>query len=271
MNILAAPRTSAPTPLAPPILCADSVRRSAPSAAISHGIRPAACTASTWSKPPARMHDGGGLRDRLHHAGLVVGEHQRHQRPRRFGDAAASAARSIRPSASTGMSSIASRGNRPPARTEECSIADIKSRVARPLLVRGLDRRRQRQHIGFGAARGEEHVAPAARRPARPPASRACSIRRRAARPSACTEDGLPGSASASRQRLRAPRPQRRGGVPIEIAALQPCSLCLLFGPRPVLEVATQCFRRPKHVASSKISNGLNTYVQPAGDVKRAF
>ena len=31
--------------------------------------------------------------------------------------------------------------------------------VARLLFVRGLDRRRQRQHIGLGPARGEEHVA----------------------------------------------------------------------------------------------------------------
>ena len=44
---------SAPTPLGAPILCPDRVRRSAPSALISQGIRPAAWTASTCSTPPA--------------------------------------------------------------------------------------------------------------------------------------------------------------------------------------------------------------------------
>ena len=45
--------TSAPTPFGPPILCAEIVRRSAPSALMSQGIRPAAWTASTCSRPPA--------------------------------------------------------------------------------------------------------------------------------------------------------------------------------------------------------------------------
>ena len=44
---------SAPTPLGAPILCPEMVRRSAPSALISHGIRPAAWTASTCRRPPA--------------------------------------------------------------------------------------------------------------------------------------------------------------------------------------------------------------------------
>ena len=76
-----------------------------------------------------RVHDRGGLGDRLHHAGLVVGQHDRDQRPRRLWQQLPPAprdrsARRHRP----GMSSIASRGNRPPARTEACSIAEINSR-----------------------------------------------------------------------------------------------------------------------------------------------
>ena len=46
-------RTSAPTPLGPPILCADSVRRSAPNSVISSGIFPNAWIASTCSSPSA--------------------------------------------------------------------------------------------------------------------------------------------------------------------------------------------------------------------------
>src|SRR5262245_56850093 len=44
---------SAPTPLGPPILCPDRVRRSAPIALISQATRPAAWTASTCRRPPA--------------------------------------------------------------------------------------------------------------------------------------------------------------------------------------------------------------------------
>src|SRR5262245_28034231 len=44
---------SAPTPLGAPILCPETVRRSAPSALISHAIRPAPWTPSTCSRPPA--------------------------------------------------------------------------------------------------------------------------------------------------------------------------------------------------------------------------
>ena len=45
---------SAPAPFAPPNLWALSVIRSAPSALMSSGMRPAACTASTCSSPPCR-------------------------------------------------------------------------------------------------------------------------------------------------------------------------------------------------------------------------
>ena len=77
------------------------------------------------------MDDRGRLRDRLHDAGLVVGKHERDERPFRLGDGAASAARSTRPSASTGTSRITFRGKRPPARTEECSIAEKRGFAGR--------------------------------------------------------------------------------------------------------------------------------------------
>ena len=76
-----------------------------------------------------RMHDRRGLRDRLNDAGFVIGEHQRNQRPRRFGngfgaappDRAAPAHRPAIPRSPRA-------GNRPPARTEACSTAESKSR-----------------------------------------------------------------------------------------------------------------------------------------------
>jgi hypothetical protein len=69
--------TSAPTPLGPPILCADRIRKSAPTSAIEKGMRPAACTASTTSNPPDFLTMCGDLADRLDDAGLVVGQHAR--------------------------------------------------------------------------------------------------------------------------------------------------------------------------------------------------
>ena len=76
-----------------------------------------------------RMHDGGRFGDRLHDAGLIVGEHDRNQRPaalrQRFCER-----RKIRAAHRRRPEDPRSRraGNRPPARTEECSIAEIKSR-----------------------------------------------------------------------------------------------------------------------------------------------
>ena len=108
--------TSAPTPLGAPILCPESVRRSAPSALISHGIRPAAWTASTCRTPPAAWVRRAACRNRLNNAGLVVGEHQRNQRPAPAAppEASASAARSIRPSPVTGTR-LDRRGGKPSA------------------------------------------------------------------------------------------------------------------------------------------------------------
>ena len=76
-----------------------------------------------------RMHDRGRFGDRLNDAGLVIGEHQRNQRTRRFRDRPRQR-RKIEPPIGDrpANSSIASRGNRPPARTETCSMAESRSR-----------------------------------------------------------------------------------------------------------------------------------------------
>ena len=171
-------------------------------------------------QPAGGVHDRGGLRDRLHHAGLVVGEHDRDQRPRCFGQSIApSAARSTRPSASTAMSATASRGNRPPVRTEECSIAEIRSfsrgRRSSAVWIAGVSasmlasvplevkktspgaRRDQRRHL---LARLFDEP------PRRPPLG--------------MHRGRIAGNRKRLAQRLGGLRPQRRRGVPIEIAAL---------------------------------------------------
>ena len=73
-------RTSAPAPCGPPILCADSVSRSAPRSSMRQAMRPGACTASTCRRPLAAWTNSADLRDRLDHAGFVVGEHDRNKR-----------------------------------------------------------------------------------------------------------------------------------------------------------------------------------------------
>jgi hypothetical protein len=121
------PGPAAPTPLGPPILCADSVTRSAFISLISNGIFPNAWIASTCSKPPAAWTIAAGLRHRLHRAGLVVGQHHRHQRRRPAREHRAQRSRSTRPERVTPTVSMASGGNRPPASTEACSIAETTS------------------------------------------------------------------------------------------------------------------------------------------------
>ena len=115
--------------------------------------------------------------------------------------ACASAARSIRPSPVAGTRSTAAAANRPPASTEGCSIAETSSLVER--LPMGSARRRERQHVGLGAARGEHHVARLGADQRGDLLARLLDSRR-AARPSAWTEDGLPARSSAAMRR-RAP------------------------------------------------------------------
>ena len=92
-------------PFGPPILCAESVSASTPSAAMSTGILPAAWTASVCTSPPCPCTSRGGLGDRLKHAGLVVGGLDARPEPARRAapsSAACEPARSTIPSAWTG-------------------------------------------------------------------------------------------------------------------------------------------------------------------------
>ena len=75
-------RTSAPTPLGPPILCADNVRRSAPNAAHIKRDFAERLDRIDVQKPARRVNDLGRRRDGLDGAGFVIGQHDRHQRRR---------------------------------------------------------------------------------------------------------------------------------------------------------------------------------------------
>ena len=149
-------RINAPTPFTPPILCAESVSTSAPSAPISTAMRPAACTASTCSRPPAACTIAAtSAIGWITPVSLLatLGDERPHRLRQRH-----ARARSTRPSASTGISAMASRANRPPVRTDGCSIAEIKSLPRGFSLVGGLDRRRQRERIRLGSAGRKDHV-----------------------------------------------------------------------------------------------------------------
>ena len=77
--------TRAPIPGGPPSLCADRLTRSAPSAAASTGILPAACTASQWNSAPCACAITAISAVRLDDTGLVVRQHDRDQRRARVG------------------------------------------------------------------------------------------------------------------------------------------------------------------------------------------
>ena len=66
--------------------------------------------------------------------------------------------RSTSPAAVAGMSSIARAAKRPPQRTEGCSIAETRSRSRPPCRCRPRSPGRAASEIGFGPARGEDHV-----------------------------------------------------------------------------------------------------------------
>ena len=135
--------------------------------------------------------------------------------------ACASAARSSRPSASTGR--FLDRLARKPAARAHRRMLDRRHEqpVARPLLVRRLDEGRQRERVGLGAARGEEHVRRCAPDQLRPPAparlrpdGARCALRHEL-RTGCRVPPAHPATA------CRACLPQRRRGVPVEINALR--------------------------------------------------
>ena len=150
-----------------------------------------------------RMDDRGRLRDRLHHAGLVVGEHERDERPYRVGDGSRERGQVDPP--------LGIDGNFPDHLAREAAAG-----ADRGMLDRG-DKRISRGRFSLAVSMAGDRASMFASVPpevkntsagradtSTATCSRAASTSRRAARPSACTEDGLPATARASTKARRA-------------------------------------------------------------------
>ena len=185
---------------------------------MSQSMRPGPCTASTCSTPLRRVHDLRNLRDRLNHAGFVVGEHHRHQRP--FGlregalecheidDAVSGRLATPRPR---------SAAKRPPLRTEGCSIADTNSRSPRLLTAAKLKCRRQRQHVRFGGAARECDVLRLRPRPESATCARASSTRPSGGAAFGMHGRGIPGHGKGRVHGRAGLLAQGRGRIPVKI------------------------------------------------------
>ena len=200
---------SAPAPLAPPILCALSVSRSAPSASMSSAHAARRLHGIDMQQPAVPMHDLGRLRATgwITPVSLFAAMSETSARCRQaLQAAAASAARSTTPSRVDRnlLDRRAARTARPHS-TEGCSIAETSRRS------NGASRARSSSGVSASAfasvppevkidvARDRRRPAP---RPARAPASTSCA--RRAAL--AMDRGRIAGQRPAPRTGLRAPR-----------------------------------------------------------------
>ncbi len=183
--------SSAPTPAGPPILWPESATRSA-SASGAGSSRPAPCTASTWTRAPAarasRIASATGWTTPVslftHITDTSAGASSAARRRSR-------SARSRRPSASTAIRSAPSAT----ASTASCSIAETSSR-GRP---------GPRTASASASVPPEVNTTCSGGRPTSAATrARAASRRPRAARPAACTDDGLPTARAASAMASRA-------------------------------------------------------------------
>ena len=221
--------------------------RSAPSAPISHRMRPAACTASTCSRPPAACTIAAASA-----TGCITPVSLLASISETSGRAALETAAGQRreidaPVGIDGNSSIASRGNSAARAHRGCSIADIKS------LSRG--RFSPAVSIAGVSASMLASVPPQVKitLAGRAPTSAATCSRARSTSRARRTALGMHrGWIADDRQRLaqRRPRlrPQRRGRVPIEIVRSQSCSVPCLACYRMKLASAP---RRSDRVASA--------------------
>ena len=216
--------TSAPTPYGPPTLCAVSVSASTPLAAKSTGTWPTACTASVCTGMPCACASSTTSATGWTRADLVVGPHHRDQRDavrvaleRRRAARRRRGGRARRPAAA--------RPRRPRARP--ASAAGRGRRGARPTCDRmrvrrgSCARRAQKRPL---SARLSDSVPPEVNTtsPGRQPSARAIvsrdsSTTRRAARPEACSDDGLPRWVELRGHRRDGLGVHRRGGRVVEV------------------------------------------------------
>ena len=166
----------------------------------------------------------------------------------------------------TGTASIGGRQSaRPPAPTDARSPRPAGARAAAPCRP---ERRRQRQRIGLGAAGGEDDVAGSAPTSAAT-CSRASSISRRAARPSPCTDDGLPARSSAADHRRPRLRPQRRGRIPVEIDARRLIGVLILLVRIPEQKLANGTRQRPLQCLLLRLADHARSAGRPFRTVWR--
>ena len=162
------------------------------------------------------VDDLGNLRDRLDHAGLVIGEH--HRNKRMLGPSKrASKSMKIDHTVAGDRQFFDRFGRETPAAAHRRMLdRREKQPVAQGLNAADLDRRGQRQHIGFGGATGEGDVLGLAAGQIRD--FFPCHFNELASRPSFGMDRGRiagqPQRGDDGGVRLL---PQRGGGIPVEV------------------------------------------------------
>ena len=228
------PATSAPTPLGPPTLCADSVNRSAFRLSMPNGRFPNAWIASTCSTPPAACTSA---------AASVTGCNAPVSLLASITDTSAGGppssiarrrARSSTPARVTPMVPIASGANRPPASTEACSMAETSNRLAGSPGASPKPRR-QRQRIRLGSARCKHDIS---RQRADSAGDRGPRVLDEFARLAALGmyRGRIAGEIPRRRHRLPGLAAKRRGRVPVEIDPVRHGDTILPIGRYPHLK-----------------------------------
>ena len=192
--------TSAPIPGGPPSLCAERLIRSAPISADRERQLAGALHRVAMEEGAMGMRERGDFGDRLNDPGLVVGEHDRHDRRARVGGELPVEPGQIDDPLAVDRDPFGARHG-----PQHRAVLDRGDEDA---LAPGAE---QRQMVGFGAAADEDD--PLGRRAdqRRHRFARARSTPCRAARPQRCTEEALPQRASAAV--TAAPASGRSGAV----------------------------------------------------------
>ena len=190
--------SSAPTPTGPPTLCPDTVIASTPEPPKSTGRWATACTASECTGTPWRRaiwtisSTGWTVPTSLLAHMTVTSATDAGSRS----IAARSASTSTRPSRSTGSHSTAApsaaASHRTASRTAWCSTAEARIRLRRGSAVRRAQNRPFTARLSASVPPAVNTTSPGRAPSAAAMLSRDSSTTLRAARPEACSDDGLP-------------------------------------------------------------------------------
>ena len=184
--------TSTPIPFGPRILCAPRLRVS-PSLA-STGTLPQACTASTCRSAPCSAASRRDLRRRLQHAGLGVHRLHRDEARRPLPQRAAQIVQIDRSRLGDGQPARPSRGPRARGPRRHASPTGARAGYEpRRGLPPACPANAERSAMLFASVPPDvSTTSRGSTPPSAATASRTSSTRARAARPCACTLDGLP-------------------------------------------------------------------------------